>query len=66
MAGLGVYVLAVVSPIWFAEGAVLRDTFTIILIALVALLPRQDPTSPSYSIWQNGGLPEVMPRSAQR
>lgn len=67
LAALVVYVLAVVSPIWFAESAVLRDTFTIVLVGLVALLPRQDHPSPAYSsIRQKGGSPEVIPRSAHR
>jgi hypothetical protein len=35
------YGLSVVSPIWFADGALARDTFTLMLIGLVAALPRR-------------------------
>ena len=40
-AALVAYGLSVLSPIWFAEGALARDTFTLMLIGLVAALPRR-------------------------
>ena len=40
-AALGCYGLSVLSPIWFASGALARDTFTLMLIALVVALPRR-------------------------
>jgi hypothetical protein len=45
-----VYALSVISPIWLApEGAggvralILQNTFTLLLLALVALLPWREP-----------------------
>jgi len=41
VAALACYGLSVLSPIWFATAALARDTFTLMLIGLVAALPRR-------------------------
>lgn len=46
VAALTGYGLSVVSPIWFAESALARDTFTLMLIALIAVLPRRSGAEP--------------------
>ena len=51
------YGLSVLSAIWFAEGALARDTFTLLLIGLVAALPPR----PGDSTLQTAADDELRP-----
>jgi hypothetical protein len=55
LAALAGYGLSVVSPIWFGSGALARDTFTLMLIGLVAALPRR----PASEALRAGADPEL-------
>lgn len=57
VAALTGYGLSVVSPIWFADGALARDTFTLMLIALVATLPRAEKRLPEEQRPEKGRRP---------